>query len=530
MRAIAKNLSLREQITLLTSVLCIVVAMVVAGASAYMGRWAATAEASSQLEMLAATMADRLDRGMQVRLRQMQVLAELQALQGLWTGSKVQIRTALERIQTAFPDFTWIGFADPSGFVLGAVGGLLEGTSVASRPWFEAGIKAPYVGDVHEAKLLAGLLAPRQSGEPHRFVDFAAPVYRADGATQGVLAAHLDWAWAAELRRTLLSAGRPDTDIWVLSADGKQLLGPDVGAAAVSPEELRRIEAARRGSLEQATPAGPVLTGFAMTEGFRNYPGLGWIVLARQPSRVAFAAADRLTWTIVGLCALVAVAGVLLSHYVALRIAGPITELSSAADQIGRSTETMSLPRVAGSREVTQLSGSLRSLLRRIGTAERRVVEAEQEAAQQAQRHALDVEELRRIADTDPLSGLPNRRAFLASAEEAFAYYKRYGRSIGVLVVDIDHFKQVNDRFGHAAGDAVIREVGRRIAETVRGTDRVARFGGEEFVVLLREIGADDIRGLAERMRATVREGGDGLRGPEHPRHDQHRRRRRRPG
>jgi diguanylate cyclase (GGDEF)-like protein len=138
--------------------------------------------------------------------------------------------------------------------------------------------------------------------------------------------------------------------------------------------------------------------------------------------------------------------------------------------------------------------------------AERRVVEAEQEAAQQAQRHALDVEELRRIADTDPLSGLPNRRAFLASAEEAFAYYKRYGRSIGVLVVDIDHFKQVNDRFGHAAGDAVIREVGRRIAETVRGTDRVARFGGEEFVVLLREIGADDIRGLAERMRATVRE------------------------
>lgn len=503
MHIAARNLSLREQITLLTSILCVVVATAVAGASAYMGRHAATQQASTQLATLAATMADRLDRSVQVRLRQMQVLAELQALQGLWTGSRIQIRTALERIQTAFPDFTWIGFIDPSGIVVGAVGGLLEGRSVAGRPWFEGGLNGAFVGDVREANLLAPLLGPKPGGEPRRFVDFAAPVHRADGMTQGVLGAQLDWSWAAELRRSLLSADSPDTDIWILSADGKQLLGPAIGALAVSDEELRRIRQMRRGSFEQAS--GDVLAGFAVTEGFRGFAGLGWIVLARQPTKVAFAAADRLTWTILGLCALIAFAGVLVSAQVARRIAQPITELSGAADQMGRSPDMTSLPRVAGSREVVQLSGSLRSLLRRIGTAEQRVVEVEHEAEQRAKRHALDVEELRRMADTDPLSGLPNRRAFLASAEEAFDYYKRYDRSIGVLVADIDFFKQVNDSYGHAAGDAVIRHVGRRIADTVRGTDRVARFGGEEFVVLLREIGADGIEALAERTRAAVR-------------------------
>lgn len=505
MRVTAKDLPLRVQITLLTSILCVVVAVAVAGASALMGRDAATAEARSHLERLATTMADRLDRSMQARLRQMQVLAELQALQGLWTGSRVQIRTALERIQAAFPDFSWIGFAEPTGTVLGAVGGTLEGKSVAGRPWFEGGLNGSFVGDVHETKLLADLLPRQPNGEPTRFVDFAAPVHRADGAMQGVLGAHLNWSWATELRKALLSADRPDIDVWILASDGSQLLGPQFGSIAVSPAELKRIQGARRGSFEQSTGDGAFLVGYSLTEGFRNYSGLGWIVLARQPTRVAFAAADRLTWTILALCALVAAAGILLSYLVARRIAQPITEISIAADLIGRSPEITSLPRVAGSREVVQLSGSLRSLLRRIGTAEQRVAEAELEAAELAKRHALDVEELRRAADTDALSGLPNRRAFLVAAEDAFGYFKRYGRHIAVLVVDIDFFKQVNDSFGHAIGDVVIRQIGQRIADTVRATDRVARFGGEEFVVLLREISIETLEVLAERVRTAVR-------------------------
>src|SRR5688572_27128845 len=92
------------------------------------------------------------------------------------------------------------------------------------------------------------------------------------------------------------------------------------------------------------------------------------------------------------------------------------------------------------------------------------------------------------MADTDPLSNLLNRRAFLAFADDGFEYFQRYQRSIAMLVIDIDHFKKVNDTHGHATGDVVIRRVGELIETSLRTTDKAGRFGGEEFVVLLREV------------------------------------------
>jgi diguanylate cyclase (GGDEF)-like protein len=73
-----------------------------------------------------------------------------------------------------------------------------------------------------------------------------------------------------------------------------------------------------------------------------------------------------------------------------------------------------------------------------------------------------------------------NRRAFLAIAHDALEYFKRYDRPLAVLVIDIDHFKTVNDTYGHVAGDAAICRVGELIEGTVRVTDKAARFGGEE--------------------------------------------------
>jgi diguanylate cyclase (GGDEF)-like protein len=86
-------------------------------------------------------------------------------------------------------------------------------------------------------------------------------------------------------------------------------------------------------------------------------------------------------------------------------------------------------------------------------------------------------------------------------------YFQRYNRSIAMLMVDIDHFKRVNDQHGHAAGDAVIRRIGELIAQTLRETDKVARFGGEEFVVLLREVSEHEAHDLAERIRLVIADG-----------------------
>jgi len=94
-------------------------------------------------------------------------------------------------------------------------------------------------------------------------------------------------------------------------------------------------------------------------------------------------------------------------------------------------------------------------------------------------------EETRRLAVTDPLTGLHNRRYFMGQLEEALRRARRYRESFAVVLLDVDRFKAVNDRHGHAAGDRVLKSVGAALGEWVRETDQVARIGGDEFAALL---------------------------------------------
>lgn len=109
-----------------------------------------------------------------------------------------------------------------------------------------------------------------------------------------------------------------------------------------------------------------------------------------------------------------------------------------------------------------------------------------------------------RLAVTDPLTGLYNRRyaqpRLAAIAERAHAC----GSAFAVMVIDLDRFKQVNDRWGHAAGDAVLVEVAQRLSLNLRPADLVSRIGGEEFLVILPESGASEARHIAERLRHAI--------------------------
>jgi len=111
---------------------------------------------------------------------------------------------------------------------------------------------------------------------------------------------------------------------------------------------------------------------------------------------------------------------------------------------------------------------------------------------------------LAREAATDPLTGLPNRQHFFELLAMHASSASRYGRMISCLMVDIDHFKEVNDRHGHVAGDDVLVSVARHLDEVCRRADVVARYGGEEFVVLATETQVDAARHLAERLRARI--------------------------
>ncbi len=106
---------------------------------------------------------------------------------------------------------------------------------------------------------------------------------------------------------------------------------------------------------------------------------------------------------------------------------------------------------------------------------------------------------------TDALTDWHNRRYLEVRLTEEVARAQRSGQWLSCLMIDIDHFKQVNDTHGHLAGDEILREVARRIASQVRGSDVAARFGGEEFVVLLPDTEERLARNLAERVRRVVR-------------------------
>jgi diguanylate cyclase (GGDEF)-like protein len=114
------------------------------------------------------------------------------------------------------------------------------------------------------------------------------------------------------------------------------------------------------------------------------------------------------------------------------------------------------------------------------------------------------VAELARLSRTDALTGLPNRRHFVESLEREFQRSSRYGSSLGLLVFDIDHFKRVNDTWGHLAGDKVLRDVAGILAYGLRQSDIAARFGGEEFAVLLPETDLEGATLVAERYRLDI--------------------------
>lgn len=109
-------------------------------------------------------------------------------------------------------------------------------------------------------------------------------------------------------------------------------------------------------------------------------------------------------------------------------------------------------------------------------------------------------EELRRLAITDPLTGIYNRRHLFDLASRQFTQAARYDRQISAMMVDVDHFKQVNDRYGHIIGDRVLKQVADYFTEHIRTTDILGRYGGEEFLLILPETGGVQTYQMAERL------------------------------
>jgi len=276
--------------------------------------------AAQFLQTNADALRDALDRGMAQHVEEVRVIGQLDPVAA--GADPAAVRRALEQMRASFPQFAWLGLADTDGHVVASVDGLLQGASVAARPWFAGARHGIFVGDVHAAVLLAKLL-PAQA-EPWRFVDVATPVYAPDGRLRGILGAHLSWAWAAQVKRELVDEPlrRHQAEAMVVSADGTVLLG----APALQGRKL-------------PLAAADELSVASRTLGAGRFPGLGWTIVLRQPEGVALARFAALqTRTRVAallLCLLVAP----LLWQLARRLATPLDALAARLDGAAPASE-----------------------------------------------------------------------------------------------------------------------------------------------------------------------------------------------
>jgi diguanylate cyclase len=120
------------------------------------------------------------------------------------------------------------------------------------------------------------------------------------------------------------------------------------------------------------------------------------------------------------------------------------------------------------------------------------------------QRSATEIAELRREALTDMLTGLPNRRSFESRLEEELRRAARYSHVFSLVMIDLDNFKRINDQYGHHVGDVALQDIARCLRHKVRATDFLARFGGDEFVLLLPETTAAAAQAVCAKLYASM--------------------------
>ena len=503
--ALEDRLSVRTQITVAAAALALILTAALAIAAADISYRTTIRLMNVSLTQAATSTVAKLDQQIGARKESIELFSQLEPLRRIWQGDPEIVRATLDDLQRSVADFAWIGFARSDGMIAAATGGLLQGVSVANQDWFKSGLSETTVAHVQETHGMSALLGPRRDGEPHRYIDIAVPVRNADQTVIGVIGAHMSWDWAKQLIASAADSdgdGESDTSVSVTTTSGAVLVGLDANAIANNGARLARILQNRLEAISPAIDMGNVLSAFAISKHASH--GANLTVTASQPTGIALAAAINSARSILIIGAVCSVVGVLLAFLIGRRIARPIVAITHEADRIGRAPAPVMLNRHNGSVEVIQLSHALRALLRRIGFAEEHTRKVELHARESTSQLRDDLSRMRHLASIDQLTELMNRRAFLEAADDIVAQARRDKSGIAALMIDIDCFKHINDSYGHAAGDAAIRQVAEIVRNNISGADRAARFGGEEFVVLLREADTSTARFVAERVRRAV--------------------------
>ena len=359
------------------------------------------------------------------------------------------------------------------------------------------------VGEVYMSRIAINHERGSHAALRQPTVQFATPVANAAGTVRGVIVINLDLNGVFALLAADLP---PDFQLFLTNGSGDYLIHPDA-SRTFGFDKGRRIRVqdefasaialveGRASNVVIEAPPGPhahpaVVAAFITTHAQVNTEDNRFVLGLAQPLDVILERATPLRNVVLQIVIGLSLAGILIASVLARAITRPINALSDAAEHFSNDGRGPALP------------------VRRkdeIGALARRFAELRTQIALQVGELEQRRRELEHLAQHDALTDLPNRALFDDRMSVALAAARRDDSQFALLFIDLDRFKPINDRLGHAAGDRVLKDVAERIRRNIRESDTAARIGGDEFVVLLRSIESrDDAARVAQKVREAI--------------------------
>jgi diguanylate cyclase (GGDEF)-like protein len=390
---------------------------------------------------------------------------------------RTRTRDYLASVASRFPGFSELRVVAPGREVLSGASAIPAGM-----------LPADWASRVTGGRVVIG--EPRWNPREQTVtIGIAVPVRSGRGDTVGALVATIDArAVGAILDRVPLADG----DIYLVGSSGRRLFG-STNAAPPVPDELTTLHSStERSSLrEYVNDRGKRVVG-----AFKPLPGHDWGVNAELDHAIVFAQVDELQNTTLKIVLLLLVGVGVGAWWIGLTIVRPLDQLIAAANRVASGDLDITLP-VRRSDELGHLTERFNEMTAQL----QRNREALADAHDELLRKNIELEA---ISITDALTSLYNRRYLMQVLDRQFQLFARTSRPFTLLMIDLDHFKRINDSHGHPAGDAVLVKAARVLRDSIRAADYAARIGGEEFVILLTDTGADEALPSAERIRAMI--------------------------
>ena len=386
----------------------------------------------------------------------------------------------LKSIRQKFSDYKELMVLDLTGSLL-ATSESIDTPPVLPPDWNAQVIsKEPVVGEVYYDTQLQA-----------RVMLIADPILTANNELLGVLGVKVA---AASIDKVLAAYTQTDVDeLFMIDRDGRMMASSGQTATVARASALKGLPVGRLFQQPLRSMDYSGTDGAAGIGTLQIVPALQWGVVAQMDKAKAFARVDRLQKLTVSLVlALLAGLG-LCAYLLGLTIVRPLRRLSEGAEQVASGNLDVDLP-VRGRSEVGFLTQVFNHMVARLRRSREELDSVNQMLTEKNRA-------LHQLSITDDLTGLYNRKHLMETLTSEVIRSGRHRHPFTLLIIDIDHIKQVNDTHGHQSGDDVLCRLATVFRETIRDCDYVARYGGEEFIVLLTEIEPQLSLEAADRIR-----------------------------